>query len=133
MIKIKRRGAAIVETPKGILVVAWKDKSLGFMIPGGGAKLFETRKKAAIRELYEETGLKARRVKYLFKSLGPIHKDEHGRLKRNHAKVFLIGVEGKPKPNNEVAYIAYWKPGSKIRLMKGAKLVLDKYLEFKKK
>lgn len=127
MIKKRRRGAALVETNKGILVVAWKEKNLGFMIPGGGANFFERRKKAAIRELEEETGLKAVSAKYLFKFKGPIFKNKKGKLQQNHSKVFLIRTEGKPKPKNEVKHIAYWKPGSKINLMKGAQMLLDIY------
>ena len=127
MIKRRRRGAALVKTQKGILVVAWKDKSLGFMIPGGGANFFETRKKAAIRELEEETGLKTISAKYLFKFKGHIFKNKQGKWKRNYSKVFLVKAEGKPRPKNEVKHIAYWKPKSKIKLMKGAQMLLDIY------
>ena len=125
MVHIRRRGAALVKTKKGILVVAWASKE--FMLPGGGARFFETRKRAAIRELEEETGLKAKNAKYIFTYLGPEYKNEKGRLQRNNAKVFLIEAEGKPKPSNEVKHIAYWKPGSKLKLMKGAKIALGMY------
>jgi 8-oxo-dGTP diphosphatase len=130
MTKIRRRGTAIVETKKGILVVAWENKI--FMLPGGGAEWWETRKRAAIRELEEETTLKTKSIKYLFDSLGPEHKNKHGKSQRNHAKVFLIEAEGKPKPQNEIKYISYWKPNSKMQLMGGAKLVLAKYQEYLK-
>ena len=63
MTRIRRKGVAIVDTPKGILVVAISDI---FILPGGGAKPWENRKKAAIRELYEETGLRTKKIKYLF-------------------------------------------------------------------
>jgi ADP-ribose pyrophosphatase YjhB (NUDIX family) len=127
MIRKRRRSAALVKTQKGILIVAWKDKNRGFMIPGGGAKFLETRKRAAIRELEEETGLKAKSAKYLFKFIGPIFKNKEGKLQRNHSKVFLIEAEGKPRPKNEVKHIAYWTPKSKIKLMKGAQMLLDIY------
>ena len=130
MVHKRRRGTAIVETSKGILVVAWESKL--FMLPGGGAKFWESRKRAAMRELYEETRLKAKSAKYLFSYIGPEHKNENGRVQRNHAKVFLIKTEGKAKPSHEVKHIAFWKPGSRIKLMKGAKIALDRYLkEFK--
>jgi 8-oxo-dGTP diphosphatase len=129
MLRKRRRGAALVKTKKGILVVAWKEKHLGFMIPGGGANLFETRKKAAMRELEEETGLKAKNAKYLFKFKGPIFRDKKGRLSQNYSKVFLVEAEGKARPRNEVKYIDYWKPGKKINLMKGAQMLLDIYQE----
>lgn len=131
MIHRRRRGSALVETKKGVLVVAWESKI--FMLPGGGANFFETRKRAAIRELEEETGLKAKSAKYLFKYAGPQFKHNNGKMYRNYAKVYLIKAEGKPKPANEVKHIAYWKPGSKLNVMAGAKIALDKYFkEFKK-
>jgi 8-oxo-dGTP pyrophosphatase MutT (NUDIX family) len=126
MVKIRRRGAAIVETKKGILVVAWEKGD--FMIPGGGAHFWETRRMAAKRELEEETGLKVKSSKFLFKYIGPEHKNKKGKLQRNNAKVFLMNVEGNPKALNEIKRIGYWKPGSKIKLMKGAQMALDIYL-----
>jgi len=53
-IKKRRRGTAIVETSKGILVTSGSSKI--FILPGGGANKRETRLVAAIRELKEETG-----------------------------------------------------------------------------
>jgi 8-oxo-dGTP diphosphatase len=131
MIHRRRRGTALVETKKGVLVVAWESKI--FMLPGGGANFFETRKKAAMRELEEETGLKAKSAKYLFKYLGPVFvNNKDGKTYQNDAKVYLIQAEGKPKPANEVKHIAYWKPGSRLKVMPGAKIALDKYFrEFK--
>ena len=60
-----RRGTAIVETTKGILLV--KEATDGrYALPGGQAKQGESRLNAAIRELYEETGLQAIIAKELF-------------------------------------------------------------------
>jgi ADP-ribose pyrophosphatase YjhB (NUDIX family) len=129
MVKIRRRGTAIIETKKGILVVALEKKNLGFMLPGGGAEWWETRKMAAKREVKEEIGLKVTKAKYLFKFLGPEFKTKAGISQRNYAKVFLVETEGKPKPSNEIKYISYWKPGSKLKLMAGAKMALDIYLK----
>jgi len=50
-IKKRRKGVAIVHNKKGILVVSVNDT---FILPGGGAKILESSKKAAIRELEEE-------------------------------------------------------------------------------
>src|SRR3989344_4544949 len=63
---VRRRGTAIVDTPKGILVCSGRRKI--FLLPGGGTerKSKESRRKAAMRELREETGLKAYSSKYLF-------------------------------------------------------------------
>ena len=133
MVRKRRRGAVLLETPKGILMVAWEGKE--FMLPGGGAEWWESRRRAAIRELYEEIGLKAKNAKYIFSYVSPEFLDTKGRRTRNYAKVFKVEVEGKlkPKPRNEIKYIGYWKPGSKMKLMNGAKIALKEYAKYLKK
>jgi 8-oxo-dGTP diphosphatase len=122
----RRKGVAIVDTPKGILVVAGRSKK--FMLPGGGAEKWESRKKAAIRELKEETDLKTKSIKYLFSYTGGKW-HTRGRSIRNLAKVFLIKAEGTPKPKHEIKSVAFWKPGSKIHITGGTKEVIGRYLK----
>jgi len=126
MNKIRRKGAAIVETSKGILVVAGRSKK--FILPGGGANKGESRKRAAIRELHEETGLKTKRIKYLFSYVGGKWHTHSGKSVRNHAKVFLIEATGKPRPRHEIKYIDFWNTKSKINLTSGTRKVIEKYL-----
>ncbi len=126
----RRKGVAIVDTKKGILVVAGGDT---FILPGGGAKSWENRKNAAIRELYEETTLKTKKIKYLFKDIGIKWRDHRGRLIRNHSKVFLIESEGIPKPSHEIKNIAFYKTGSKIKIGEGSKKIIGIYLKRYKK
>ena len=130
-IRKRRKGTALVETDKGILVVSREGKS--FILPGGGAHAHEDREKAARRELMEETGLKAVKSHYLFSIDGGLWKDSHGKSVRNLHKVFLIKAQGKPRPDeHEVRYIDYWKKGSKMELSKTTQLIIDRYLkEFK--
>ena len=106
----RRRGVVIVNTTKGILVV--KEKDGRFSLPGGGAKKHESREKAAIRELYEETELKTKKITYLFSYLGEKwHYGHHKKSTRNNNKVFLIKASGNPKPMNEIKCIDFWRPG----------------------
>ena len=128
---IRRKGVAIVVTKKGILVVAGKSKK--FALPGGGANRLESRKKATIRELYEETGLKTKKIEYLFESIGEKWHTHGGRLVKNHTKVFLVEVEGIPKPRSEIRYVDFWKPNSNLNLSGGTKRIFKKYFnEYKK-
>ena len=128
MALIRRKGIAIVEFPQGILVVAGRNKL--YMLPGGGANHSESREKATVRELYEETGLKTKEINYLFRYVGRTWY-ARGKTVKNHAKVFLIKTSGKPRPRNEIKYIHFWSKDSKIRLSRGHIQVIDGYLKIK--
>jgi 8-oxo-dGTP diphosphatase len=127
----RRKGVAILDTSKGILLVAGKSKK--FSLPGGGAEKWESRKKATIRELYEETDLKTRKIKFLFKYIGNKWHNHKRNLIRNHTKVFLVNAEGIPKPKHEIRYIQFWKPKSNLRISNGAYTIIKKYLNEHKK
>lgn len=119
---VRRRGTAIVDTPKGILVVSHHNT---WLLPGGGANKGESREKAAIRELREETGLQATNCKFLFEYNEP----DDGRRIRNLHKVFLIEAGGVPKPNHhDVHHVAYWLPKSNIQLSRTTKIIVDRYM-----
>jgi 8-oxo-dGTP diphosphatase len=130
---VRRRGTAIVETPKGILVTASRNKL--FLLPGGGAEKWESRRRATIRELKEETGLKAYSWKYLFTYHEPKYNYSDGKRRkiRNLHKVFLIKASGTPKPNyHDVSHIDYWRPNSNVNISRTTKAIIEKYLnEFK--
>jgi len=49
MVRRRRRGTVIVDTPKGILVVNEGEST--YYLPGGGARMGESRRNAAMREL----------------------------------------------------------------------------------
>ncbi|MCQ1535633.1 NUDIX domain-containing protein [Methanosarcina sp. KYL-1] len=108
-----RRGSVIVETDKGILLVS---SSGGFYrLPGGKPKEGEASIQAAIRELREETGLRAHEVKYLFKF--------------HASKIFRIKAKGEPVPSSEIHHFAFFKPGKdmKLKVSYNTLKILDKY------
>ena len=92
----KRRATVIYENENGILLTRISNEP--WVLPGGRANVNEPRIIAAIRELFEETKLKAIDVKYLFdfESTHFFH------------KVFLIKAEGIPEPSSEISFLEYY-------------------------
>jgi len=130
MVYNRRRGTAIVEFPEGILVVSQGRES--FMLAGGGANKGESRRKAAMRELQEETGLKPLDSTYLFSYKGRLHKDFKGREPfRDYHKVFLIKADGIPSPQREIKHIAFFKEGTGLNLTCSTKKIIEKFLDMK--
>ena len=130
-IQKRRRGTAIVETEKGIIVTAGRSKI--FLLPGGGANKHETRMQAAMRELREETGLKPYHAKYLFHHSGRIHKSYGYGYFRDHHTVCLVKAKGTPLPHHEIKYIAFYKPGSGINISGVTKEIIERYYTYKKR
>ena len=128
-IKKRRRGTAIVETEEGILVTA--GKSGIFILPGGGADRHETRIKAAVRELREETGLKPYYVKYLFRHVGGVHKSHGHGYFRDYHTVCLIKAAGEARPRHEIRRIAYYRLGSGVRISGVTREIIEKYYIYK--
>jgi len=129
---IRKRGTAIVETPRGILMTAGRNKV--FLLPGGGTDKGETRKHAAMRELREETGLFSTRRDYLFTYIEPKFRlDGVKRKIVNKHKVFLIKTRGRARPRHEIKHIDYWTLKSKIKLSYHTERIIERYLQIKNK
>jgi len=108
-----RRGSVVVETDKGVLLVS---SSGGYYrLPGGKPKKGEASIQTAIRELREETGLRAYYVNYLFKF--------------HASKIFKIRAKGIPTPSNEIHHFAYYKPGKEmdVKVSYNTRKILSKY------
>jgi len=118
MIHRRRRGTAIVDTPNGILVVNTGERT--YYLPGGGAKMVESRRSAVIRELFEETGLRATKCSYLFEYTS--HYNLH--------KVFLIEATGVAKPRKEIKNLAYFN-GSNVNISDTTRRIIEMYNEKK--
>jgi len=130
-VRRRRRGTAVVDTKKGILVASGRRKI--FLLPGGGAHGSETRTKAAMRELREETGLKPYYGKYIFRHRGKVHKSHRGGYFRDHHTVILVKAKGKARPRHEVKHIAYYKQGSNVKISGVTREIINKYYLWKKR
>jgi 8-oxo-dGTP pyrophosphatase MutT (NUDIX family) len=128
-VSARRRGTAIVETERGILVTAGKGKI--FLLPGGGADHHESRTQAAMRELREETGLRPLHAKFLFRHMGRVLKSYGHGYFQDHHTVVLVEAVGTPKPSHEIKCIDFYKPGSNIRLSGVTREIIDKYYIWK--
>ena len=113
-----KRGTAIIETKKGILLTAINHQ---YLLPGGGTKKGESRLMAAIREVKEETGLNPYYAEVLFRY----------ESKSNLHTVCLIKAKGHAKPQNEVKRIKYYLPGMEINMSSATKKIVEKYFGMK--
>lgn len=130
-IKKRRRGTAIVETRKGILVTAGKSKV--FLLPGGGANRGESRVKAAMRELREETGLRPYYATYLFSHKGRMSKSHGHGYFQDHHTVCLVKAHGTPRPQREIQHVDFYKPGSIVHISGVTREIIQKYYRYKKR
>ena len=103
----RKRVTAVVETDKGIVLVSHsKYGKPNFMLPGGSIRKNESYMGAVTRELYEETGLHAYEVKYLFDL--PTKKNLH--------KVFFVKTHGDLRKRHETTHIDFWNESTKDNL-----------------
>jgi 8-oxo-dGTP diphosphatase len=130
-VKKRRRGTALVETEQGILVTAGRGGV--FLLPGGGANRGESRTQAAMRELREETGLKPYYVKYLFRHRGRVSKSHGHGYFQDHHTVCLVKAHGTPRPQHEIKHVAFYKPGSGVRISGVTREIIEEYYSYKKR
>jgi len=132
-VRYRRRGTAIVETDRGILLTAGRHGK--FELPGGGAERGESRFIAAFRELTEETGLLPYAAEIIFRHRGEIRPTMSGRHEfQNHHTVCLVKASGTPRPNGkDVQRIAHYYPGCNVSISTETKQIIERYYEWKKK
>jgi len=133
-VRYRRRGTAIVETERGILLTAGRSGK-PFILPGGGAERGESRFVAALRELTEETGLLPYAAEIIFKHKGKIRPTMSGMHKfQDQHTVCLVKASGVPRPGGgDAKRIGYYYPGCNVWISTTTKEIIERYYEWKKK
>ena len=133
-VQYRRRGTAIVETDRGILLTAGRHGK-PFILPGGGANRGESRFLAALRELTEETGLLPYTAEIIFTHKGEIRPTMSGRHKfQDHHTVCLVKASGVPRPGGgDAKRISYYYPGCNVWISNTTKEIIERYYQWKKK
>ena len=91
------RATALVIQDNKVLLVLDRGRN-HFSLPGGGVKRGEPSMAAAVRELYEETGLSASKAQYVGEYQGQY----------NLHKVYLLEAHGKVKLGSELQDYIWW-------------------------
>jgi len=133
-VRYRRRGTAIVETERGILLTAGRP-GRPFILPGGGAKRGESRFMAALRELTEETGLLPYSAEIIFTHKGKVRPTMSGRHKfQDHHTVCIVKASGVPKPGGgDAKRIGYYYHGCNVWISTTTKEIIERYYEWKKR
>lgn len=104
MSELKKAATIFICQDKKVLACSRKDNHNSFGLPGGKLELDETFEQAAIRELFEETGITAKDLKFVFE-----RQDEEFIV-----RTFIPGTfSGKIKANPEegtVRWVSFEEP-----------------------
>lgn len=116
---------------RGIVLIERKNLPSGFALPGGFVEYGEPPEKAVLREIEEETGLKAEIIKQ-FKAYGDVDRDP-----RFHTVtiVYILKAKGEPKASSDAKKTYVFKlkdiPYEKI-VFDHSKIIKD-YIKERKK
>ena len=87
----------IVETMGGIVLIERKNKPFGWALPGGFVDYGESLEKAAVREAYEETGLRVTLKRQLKTYSDPDRDSRHHSI----STVFIATADGPPTAGDD--------------------------------
>ena len=109
--EIKAAGGVVMRD--GLIAVVHRPRYDDWSLPKGKLDPGETFEQAALREVEEETGLRAR----LVQPVPPVHYDAHGRPKV--VRYWLMSVDSDPgfEPNDEVDELRWLSPADALELL----------------
>lgn len=105
-------GAVVIRDGAVLLVRRSKPPSEGlWAIPGGSVELGESLQQAAERELFEETGVRARAGAPCF-TFDVVHRDDAGQVRYHYVIVDLRAeyVSGEPAPQDDALEARWIRP-----------------------
>ena len=120
MAGLRKRATAVVIKNGKVLLVRDKGKQ-NFSLPGGGIHKDEPTLSAAIRELYEETGLRATKAIRL--------RDCDYKGSKNEYRVCLIEANGKVRLKHEIDKFVWWDMKQTLPVYPHVRYILSKVKE----
>ena len=113
----------IIEIRPGIVFIERTDLPLGWAIPGGFVDYGESLKNAALREAFEETGLKVELL-HQFHAYSDPSRDS---LQHNISTVFIAKAIGTPKAGSDTKQARVLTTLPKLLVFDYAKIMEDYY------
>ena len=123
--RVRRRATAILIGYERVLLLR-EPQDTEFHLPGGGVKRSELPISAASRELYEETGLSATRIKYLFNYHEDWGEDGVHYWGQDHS-VFRVEADGEIGLSPEIQEYTWWDRATELPLFEWVKPMLCRY------
>lgn len=117
----------IIETGKGIVLIKRSNPPPGWALPGGFVDYGESLETAAVREAFEETGLRIKLVKQLHTYSKP------NRDPRMHtiSTVFLATAQGTPRGGDDAAEAAVFTRETLPPLAFDHQEIIDDYYRYR--
>jgi 8-oxo-dGTP diphosphatase len=107
-------GAIILREDKILLEQRGNEPARGqWTIPGGVVEVGESLEAAALREIFEETGLNGEIVG-LIDVVDQVHRDKEGKIEYHYVIIdYIVKATGEPKPASDAAALK-WVPLSEV-------------------
>ena len=119
----------IIETGDGIILIARKNKPLGWALPGGFVDYGESLEQAAVREALEETGLHVTLTRQLKTYSAPQRDPRHHTI----STVFIASAAGRPQAGDDAEKLGLFTRDSLPPLVFDHAEILADYFAYKKK
>ena len=121
---VRQRATAIVVREHRVLLLREPADSY-FHLPGGGVQQLELPISAVARELYEETGLTATKIEFLFS-----YHDDWGEDGIHYSgqdqSVFRVGAEGDIRLGPEILEYTWWDRITEVPLIEYVRPILGR-------